>query len=115
MDFLSNLALGFSVALTPFSLRMAVCGVLLGILIGALPGVGPYRLSSPMIGRSGVGRKRVDAADDKERADLPSDTKVNSVRVCYKWLACLYRNIKDEDYHYTFFALEGVGHTRTST
>jgi len=41
MDFLSNLALGFSVALTPFNLLMAVCGVLLGILIGALPGVGP--------------------------------------------------------------------------
>jgi putative tricarboxylic transport membrane protein len=41
MDFLSNLALGFSVALTPFNLLMAVCGVLIGILIGALPGVGP--------------------------------------------------------------------------
>src|SRR5678809_798169 len=41
MDFLSNLALGFSVALTPFNLLMAVAGVLVGILIGALPGVGP--------------------------------------------------------------------------
>ena len=41
MDFLSNLALGFSVALTPFNLLMATCGVVLGILIGALPGVGP--------------------------------------------------------------------------
>jgi putative tricarboxylic transport membrane protein len=41
MDFLSNLALGFSVALTPFNLLMATCGVILGILIGALPGVGP--------------------------------------------------------------------------
>src|SRR5687768_13240599 len=41
MDFLSNLSLGFSVALTPFNLLMAVCGVMLGILIGALPGVGP--------------------------------------------------------------------------
>lgn len=41
MDFLSNLALGFSVALTPFNLLMAVCGVTVGILIGALPGVGP--------------------------------------------------------------------------
>ena len=35
MDFLSNLALGFSVALTPFNLLMAVCGVMLGILIQA--------------------------------------------------------------------------------
>ena len=41
MDFLANLALGFSVALTPFNLFMATCGVVLGILIGALPGVGP--------------------------------------------------------------------------
>lgn len=41
MDFLSNLALGFSVALTPFNLLMAVAGVTAGILIGALPGVGP--------------------------------------------------------------------------
>ncbi len=41
MDFLSNLALGFSVALTPFNILMAVCGVTVGILIGALPGVGP--------------------------------------------------------------------------
>ena len=41
MDFLSNLALGFSVALTPFNLLMATCGVIMGILIGALPGVGP--------------------------------------------------------------------------
>src|SRR5688500_7437998 len=41
MDFLGNLQLGFSVALTPFNLVMAVAGVLVGILIGALPGVGP--------------------------------------------------------------------------
>lgn len=41
MDFLSNLSLGFSVALTPFNILMAVCGVTIGILIGALPGVGP--------------------------------------------------------------------------
>jgi putative tricarboxylic transport membrane protein len=41
MDFLGNLQLGFSVAFTPFNLLMAVAGVLVGILIGALPGVGP--------------------------------------------------------------------------
>ena len=41
MDFASNLALGFSVALTPFNLLMAAAGVVLGILIGALPGIGP--------------------------------------------------------------------------
>jgi putative tricarboxylic transport membrane protein len=33
--------MGFGVALTPFNLLMAVAGVLVGILIGALPGVGP--------------------------------------------------------------------------
>ena len=41
MDFLANLGLGFSVALTPFNLLMAVAGVVMGILIGALPGIGP--------------------------------------------------------------------------
>ena len=41
MDFLGNLAMGFSVALTPFNLLMAVAGVVMGILIGALPGIGP--------------------------------------------------------------------------
>ena len=46
MDFFGNLALGFSVALTPFNLLMAVVGVTLGILIGALPGVGPPLVSA---------------------------------------------------------------------
>src|SRR6186713_1968424 len=41
MDFLANLSLGFSVALTPFNLVMAMAGVTLGTLIGALPGIGP--------------------------------------------------------------------------
>ena len=41
VDFLTHLGMGFGVALTPFNLMMAVAGVLVGILIGALPGVGP--------------------------------------------------------------------------
>lgn len=41
MDLLANLALGFSIAVTPFNLAMAAVGVTLGTLIGALPGVGP--------------------------------------------------------------------------
>ncbi len=41
MDLFANLALGFSIAFTPFNLAMAVAGVVLGTLIGALPGVGP--------------------------------------------------------------------------
>ena len=41
MDFLANLTMGFSVALTPFNLLMAAAGVTVGILIGALPGIGP--------------------------------------------------------------------------
>src|SRR6267143_5595902 len=41
MDFLSNLAMGFGVAFTPFNLFMALVGVLVGMLIGALPGIGP--------------------------------------------------------------------------
>ena len=41
MDLFANLALGFGVALTPFNLIIAVAGVIMGTLIGALPGVGP--------------------------------------------------------------------------
>jgi len=41
VDFLANLSMGFSVALTPFNLLMATAGVIVGILIGALPGIGP--------------------------------------------------------------------------
>ena len=41
MELFSNLALGFSVALTPFTLMLAVVGCFLGTIIGALPGLGP--------------------------------------------------------------------------
>jgi len=41
MEILSNLALGFGVALSPFNLLMCLVGVMLGTLIGVLPGVGP--------------------------------------------------------------------------
>ena len=41
MDLLSHLALGFTVALTPINLLYAFIGVLLGTLIGVLPGIGP--------------------------------------------------------------------------
>ena len=41
MDILSNLALGFSVALSPTTLMLAVIGCFLGTIIGALPGLGP--------------------------------------------------------------------------
>ncbi|MCE5263705.1 MAG: tripartite tricarboxylate transporter permease [Deltaproteobacteria bacterium] len=41
MDLLSNLSLGFSVALTPANLLYAFAGCFLGTLIGVLPGLGP--------------------------------------------------------------------------
>ena len=41
MDLLSNLALGFQVALTFQNILYAFAGVLLGTLIGVLPGIGP--------------------------------------------------------------------------
>lgn len=41
METLANLALGFSVAVTPFTLMLAVIGCFLGTIIGALPGLGP--------------------------------------------------------------------------
>jgi TctA family transporter len=41
LDLLSHLALGFGVALTPINLLYALIGVVLGTLIGVLPGIGP--------------------------------------------------------------------------
>ena len=41
MDLLSNIALGFGVAITPFNLLLAFIGVFLGTVIGVLPGIGP--------------------------------------------------------------------------
>lgn len=41
METFTNLALGFSVALTPFTLMLAIIGCFLGTIIGALPGLGP--------------------------------------------------------------------------
>src|SRR6267142_6043725 len=41
MDALSNLLLGFSVALTPVNLFWCLVGVVLGTMVGVLPGLGP--------------------------------------------------------------------------
>jgi len=41
MDFISNLVLGFSVALTVQNLAYAFLGALIGTLVGVLPGLGP--------------------------------------------------------------------------
>ncbi len=41
MDFLANLSMGFSVALTPTNLLYAFVGCFMGTLIGVLPGIGP--------------------------------------------------------------------------
>ena len=41
MDLLSHLSVGFGVALTAVNLMYAFIGVLLGTLIGVLPGIGP--------------------------------------------------------------------------
>ncbi|WP_299820046.1 tripartite tricarboxylate transporter permease [uncultured Jannaschia sp.] len=41
MDILSNLALGFSVALSPWTLFLSVVGCFIGTIVGALPGLGP--------------------------------------------------------------------------
>ena len=41
METLANLALGFSVALSPYTLLLAVVGCFIGTIIGALPGLGP--------------------------------------------------------------------------
>jgi len=41
VDLLANLALGFSVAVTPINLLYAFVGCVVGTLIGVLPGIGP--------------------------------------------------------------------------
>ena len=41
MDLLANLGLGFSIALSPYTLMLAVIGCFLGTIIGSLPGLGP--------------------------------------------------------------------------
>lgn len=41
MDLLSNLAFGFSVAVSPINLLLCLIGALVGTLIGVLPGIGP--------------------------------------------------------------------------
>ncbi len=41
MEIIDNLALGFSIALSPYTLMLAVIGCFLGTIIGALPGLGP--------------------------------------------------------------------------
>jgi TctA family transporter len=41
MDLISNLAIGFGVAVTPINLVYCFVGCLLGTLIGVLPGIGP--------------------------------------------------------------------------
>ncbi len=41
MDLFANLALGFGIALSPFTLGLAVFGCFIGTIIGALPGLGP--------------------------------------------------------------------------
>ncbi len=41
MELFDNLALGFSIALSPYTLLLAVIGCFVGTIIGALPGLGP--------------------------------------------------------------------------
>ena len=41
MELFANLALGFSIALSPYTLMLAVIGCFLGTIIGSLPGLGP--------------------------------------------------------------------------
>lgn len=41
MDIMSNLALGFSIAFSPYTLMLALIGCFVGTIIGALPGLGP--------------------------------------------------------------------------
>ena len=41
MDFLTNLGVGFGIAFSPLNMFVVTVGVIVGTLIGALPGIGP--------------------------------------------------------------------------
>lgn len=41
MDFISNLSMGFAIAFSPVNLGFVTLGVVVGTLVGALPGIGP--------------------------------------------------------------------------
>ena len=49
MDVINNLILGFGVALQPSSLALCFIGVLLGTLVGVLPGLGPVAAMSLLL------------------------------------------------------------------
>jgi putative tricarboxylic transport membrane protein len=49
MDFIDNLTMGFSIALSPVNLLVVTIGVIVGTLIGALPGIGPVAALSILI------------------------------------------------------------------
>jgi putative tricarboxylic transport membrane protein len=40
-DLIANLSLGFSIALSPYTLMLAILGCFIGTIVGALPGLGP--------------------------------------------------------------------------
>ncbi|MFT5744089.1 MAG: putative tricarboxylic transport membrane protein, partial [Paracoccaceae bacterium] len=41
MELFDNLALGFSIAFSPYTLFLAILGCFIGTIVGALPGLGP--------------------------------------------------------------------------
>ena len=41
MEIIQNLSLGFSIALSPYTLMLAIAGCFIGTIIGSLPGLGP--------------------------------------------------------------------------
>ena len=49
MDLLTNLALGFSVAVTPTNILFCLLGTLVGTLVGVLPGIGPLATISMLL------------------------------------------------------------------
>ena len=49
MEFIDNLSLGFSVAMMPINLLYCFAGVLLGTLVGVLPGLGPLATMSMLL------------------------------------------------------------------
>ena len=55
MELFANLALGFSVALGPSTLFLAIVGCVIGTMVGALPGLGPSNGVAILGGSASVG------------------------------------------------------------
>ena len=73
MEFFSNLATGFGVALTPINLAFAFVGCLVGTLVGVLPGIGPVATVAMLLPNADDPSMRIRAG---QRLEYPGEDLV---------------------------------------